>query len=223
MMMKPSPDIELYSYFRSSSSYRVRIALHLKALEYHYIPVHLLKEGGQQHQKSFRDLNPLGEVPCLRHGPLVLSQSMAILNYLDSLAPEPPLFPHAASKRAQVVQACEMVNSGIQPLQNLGVMQKLAQDFGASEEQKQSWSRHWIQRGLRSLEVFLRPMAGIYCFGDEVTAADLYLIPQLYNARRFSVEPRDYPLLAKIEESCLQIEAFQKAAPGQQPDTPAER
>ncbi len=219
--IEPNPALELFSYFRSSSSYRVRIALHLKGLSYSYKSIHLLRDGGEQHQDTYSGLNPLREVPSLRHGELVLAQSMAILTYLDQLFPTPALFPQEASAKALVVQACEIINSGTQPLQNLGVLQKLGKDFSATEEQRQAWSKYWIERGLRAFETLIQPHSGQFCFSDTVTAADLYLVPQLFNARRFAVELEQFPLIQKIEAHCLKLEAFTQAEPSLQPDAGA--
>ena len=208
----------LYSYFRSSTSYRVRIAMNLKALNYEYKAIHLLKNGGEQHSAEYRKLNPAGEVPTLVHDGKVIGQSFAIIEYLDDIFPQNPLFPKDAFLKAKVRQFCEGINCGIHPLSNLKTTQVLDQKFKLNEQQRLEWNQHWIRIGLESLEKQIETTAGMYCFGDEITAADLFLIPQLFSANRFQVTIQDYPTLNRVNEKCLQIEAFQKAHPSLQPD-----
>lgn len=213
-------DFILYSYFRSSASYRVRIALHLKEIPFEYRGVHLLRNGGEQHHDEYRRLNPSREVPTLVHAGRPIAQSMAIADYLDQVRPEPRLFPPNAYQRALVIQACEIVNSGAQPVHNLRVLQELEARFGADQNTKNEWCAYWINYGLQALESFLKPHAGNYSFGDAVTAADCFLIPHLANADRFSVEMKPYPTLLRIRKNCESMEAFVRAAPNVQPDTP---
>jgi maleylacetoacetate isomerase len=210
----------LYSYFRSSASHRVRIALNLKNIPYEYRAVHLLNGGGEQHTAEYRRINPSREVPTLIHEENVIGQSMAIVDYLDRVIPEFPLFPSDPFQRALVMQACEIANSGVQPLHNLRVLQKLEESFGADLEAKNKWSTHWITNGLESLETMLSLTSGIYSFGDQPTAADCFLIPHLANADRYQVSLKHFPALAKIKKSCETNEAFTKAAPFAQPDAP---
>lgn len=208
----------LYSYFRSSATYRVRIALHLKAIEFDYRPIHLLKEGGQQNKNEFKRLNPMGQVPCLVDGDFTLSQSMAILMYLDQKYPSPRLFPKEPKELAVVVQVCEIVNSGIHPIQNLKVMQYIDEKFSVGQEGKAAWAAHWIQSGFEGLEKTLETCSGEYSVGDRLTAADLFIVPQVFNAHRFKVDMNQFPLISKIEKKCLALDAFRKSAPEQQAD-----
>jgi maleylacetoacetate isomerase len=211
-------DLILYNYFRSSASYRVRIALELKNLKYEYRAVQLIKDGGEHNQASYRELNPMGEVALLIHKGARVGQSMAILLYLDDCYPTPPLFPKDPLAKAQVVQFCENINSGIHPIQNLKVLQELEKRFGIDQTGKDSWAGHWIQEGFKSLEKILKQSAGKYCFGNEVTAADCYLVPQFLNAHRFKLDVSPFPNISRICEAALATEAFKKAHPDHQPD-----
>jgi maleylacetoacetate isomerase len=213
-------DFKLYSYYRSSCSYRVRIALEYKKIQYTYIPIHLLQNGGEQNTEGYSKLNTKKEVPTLTHQDFHLSQSMAIIEYLDEALPKPQLFLGDAKQKAKIRQACELINSGIQPLQNLRVLNKLASDFKIDELQKTKWVVDHVQSGLAALESFLSSHSGQFCFGDSITAADLFLIPQLYNAERYKMDITLYKQLSKINKNCLQLESFIKAHPDQQPDAP---
>lgn len=210
-------DISLYSYYRSSSAYRVRIALYFKQIEFQYQAVHLLKDGGGQFQESFKQMNPLSQVPCLRHKDKILTQSLPILLYLEELKSEPALLPKELVQRAEILSFCEMINSGIQPLQNLSVLKYIESE---TEFDKFKWSQHWIKKGLQACEFFLQDKAGHFCFSNQITLADLFLIPQLYNADRFQVDISQFPLLAKINKNCLSKDYFEKALPENQPDCP---
>lgn len=212
----------LYTYFRSSTAYRTRIALNLKNLNYTPEAVHLLEGGGQQHKPEYRALNPAGEVPTLVHNGKVLSQSFAIIEYLDELFPQPPLFPTAAFDRAKVRQICEHINCGIHPIANLKVQQYLVRELGASEEQKIQWTKYWLQQGMEALEQLLLKTAGRFAFGNELTAADLFVVPQVFSAKRFGVEIDQFPTVAKVNNTAMQLDAFIKAHPYRQPDTPSE-
>ncbi len=211
-------DFILYSYFRSSASHRVRIALNLKVLKYEYRAVHLVKDGGEQYKPEYKKLNPISQVPCLIHNNRPISQSMAIIDYLDHVAGEPRLFPNEPYERALTIQLCELINSGIQPLQNTAVVGELEKALGASAEQKKSWIQYWIKRGLDGLEETLVKTAGDFCIGNHVTAADCFLVPQLFSARRFEVDLTPYKNIRNIEEHTKTIEAFQLAEPSRQPD-----
>ena len=213
-------DLKLYSYYRSSCSYRVRIGLHLKGLSFEYIPVHLLNRGGEQHLASYRSLNPRREVPTLIHGEFHLSQSMAILEYLDAICPKPRLFPVDHRQRSRVLQFCEMINSGIQPIQNLSVLQELQDRFKADQRDIQSWCAAWIVRGFEGMEKMLESTAGTHCFSGELTAADLFLIPQVYNAKRFKVNMAKFPIIKRVYNRAMDMEAFQLADPSRQIDAP---
>ena len=203
----------LYDYFRSSASYRVRIALNLKGLPYDLQEVHLVKDGGQQHAADYVALNPQGRVPALAEGGDVLKQSLAILEYLEEQYPEPALLPQDPVLRAKVRAAAHTIAMDIHPLNNLSVLHYLQQTLSVDDEQKQAWYAHWIQIGFRALEAQLQPTAGPYCFGKQPTFADVCLIPQMYNARRFNVDLRDCPTLQRIDDQCMQLDAFAQADP----------
>jgi maleylacetoacetate isomerase len=210
----------LYSYFRSSASYRVRIALNLKNIPYEYRAVHLLHGGGEQHSEAYRRINPSREVPTLVHGENVIGQSVAIIDYLDRVVPAPPLFPKDPFQRALVMQACEIANSGAQPLHNLRVLNLLGERFGADLDQKNEWAKHWVTYGLESLETMLSVTSGKFSFGDQPSAADCFVMPHIAGADRYEIPLTPYPALAKIRANCDALEAFAKAAPFVQPDAP---
>jgi len=209
---------QLYSYFRSSASHRVRIALHYKSLPFEYVPVHLVKEGGEQFKPEYKKLNPHSQVPCLVHNGRPLAQSMAILEYLENICPQPPLFPIDPYERGLVIQICEIINSGIQPLQNLSVTAELEKRFHITAEQKTAWIHHWIQNGLNSVETILKKTAGAFCLGDTVTTADCFLIPQIFSAQRFGVDLSPYKQILLVNEHTSELEAFRLAEPSRQPD-----
>lgn len=208
----------LYSYFRSSSSFRVRIALNLKGVNYDIKPVHLLKDGGQQTSDDYRKLNPMGEVPCLMHDGKSLSQSMAIIEYIDAGFPGHALFPSIPFDASEVRQICEIVNSGIQPLQNLKVLQKIERDFNGNQDTKNKWAHYWIQDGFMALEKVLLKLAGNYSYKNKLSAADCFVVPQVFNAKRFNVDLAQFPTIQRIFDSCMNVPAFSKAAPENQPD-----
>jgi len=209
--------MKLYGYWRSTSSWRVRIALAHKNVEYEYQPVQLLRD--EQEIAAFADMNPMRQVPVLeledagqtRH----LAQSMAILEYLEERFPEPPLLPAESLARARVRELAEIVNTGIQPLQNSAVLKRVQE---MAEGAQDAWARHFIARGLGALETRARQTAGRYLVGDVVTLADVLLIPQLFNARRFGVEVAPYPTLLRVESECEKLESFQRAHARAQPD-----
>lgn len=210
--------MKLWSYWRSSCTYRVRIVLGLKQLAFEYAPVHLIRDGGHQHRPTFGDLNPLRQVPVLEveeaGGRVALVQSMAIIEYLEERFPDPPLLPSTPAARAHVRALAELVNSGIQPLQNTDTFRELKL-HGIDTE---AWARVFIAKGLVALERLAAPRAGQFLFADEVSLADVYLVPQLYNARRWGVELAGFPTLLRAEQSALSLPAFQQAAPDAQPD-----
>ena len=214
--------LNLHNYFRSSTSYRVRIALELKGLKYSYTPVHLLNNGGEQNSADYRKLNPAGGVPSLEHDGKVIAQSFAIIDYIEKVFPQVPLFPLDNFTNAKIRQFCETINSDIHPLTNLKVMKLLETQYGFSATQKQEWITKWVADGLSALEQILEPYAGQFCFGDTVSAADAFLIPQLFSAQRFQVDFSKFKNLSRINENCLQLPAFIKAHPHRQVDTPAE-
>lgn len=213
-------EFALYSYFRSSSAFRVRIALSLKGIKYEYRPVHLINNGGEQNSPDYKRLNPVGEVPTLIHGNRPISQSIAIIDYLDHVQAEPRLFPVDPYARARVLQVCEIINSGIQPIQNLKVLQELERRCGFDQKKKTEWASHWIHDGFVGLEKFLEATAGTYCFGHQVTAADIYLVPQVFNAYRFNVPLEGFPVINRVHQACMLLAPFKDAAPEVQPDAP---
>lgn len=213
-------ELALYNYFRSSTSYRVRIALHLKKLEFEYRPVHLLKS--EQQSAEFRRLNPLGEVPALIHGSHCIAQSLAILEYLDEVFPSHPIYPKNAADRAWVRQFCENINSYLHPLGNLKVTQYLEQKHGYDQAAKEGWISHWAHPGFSALEKMLESRAGSRCLGDEITAADLCLIPAVFSAKRFKVDLSAYAIVGRIDEELKEHPAFLRAHPLRQIDTPDE-
>jgi maleylpyruvate isomerase len=212
--------MKLYSYFRSSAAYRVRIALNLKGLDYDYAPVHLLRDGGEQLKPEYRELNPDGIVPTLVDGDDVLTQSIAIIEYLEETHPEPPLLPGTALDRAFIRSVALQVACEIHPIDNLRVLKYLKHTLKVGEEAKDAWYRHWLEAGFSSLEKRLAndPRVGALCFGNTPTLADLCLVPQVFNARRFNIDMSGYPTIERIADHAGQIDAFARAAPGQQPD-----
>jgi maleylpyruvate isomerase len=208
----------LWSYWRSSCAYRVRIALGLKGIDYEYRAVHLMRDGGQQHAPEFSNVNPQRQVPVLEFEEasqtVRLVQSMAIIEYLDERFPEPPLLPSSAVDRAHVRALAELVNSGIQPLQNTGTFAELTKAGVATTP----WAIHFIQKGLTALERLAAPRAGAFLFGDRVSLADVYLVPQLYNARRFGIPLDAFPTLTRADTSARGLDAVARAAPEAQPD-----
>ncbi|WP_188690307.1 maleylacetoacetate isomerase [Silvimonas amylolytica] len=212
-------DLVLYSYFRSSAAYRVRIALNLKNIPYRIEPVHLLKNGGDQHTADYLAINPEGLVPALRHGDLVLTQSLAIIEYLEELVPSPSLLPAGPAARAQVRALALLIACDIHPVNNLRVVQYLQSGLGLADAARQAWYRHWVQLGLSAFEAHLakKPDA-LFCCGDQPTMADCCLIPQLFNARRFDCDLSACPRAVAIEAHCQTLPAFTRAAPDNQPD-----
>ncbi len=215
--------MKLYSYYRSSASYRVRIALNYKKLAYEHHSIHLVKNGGEQHAPEYRHLNPQEQVPTFIDGDFVLTQSMAILEYLEEKHPKPHVMPKNPEQRAYVRQLSLISVADIHPLNNLKVLNHLSGEFGISQEQKNAWYHKWIRQGFDAIETLLdrSPFrTGAYCCGDEVTMADMCLIPQVYNAQRYELPMTDYPLISAIEQACMKLPAFLDAAPEHQPDTP---
>jgi maleylpyruvate isomerase len=212
--------IKLYNYFRSSASYRVRIALNFKGLPYEYVPVHLLKDGGQQLAPSFRTLNPDSLTPVLDDEGQVLTQSLAIIEYLEETRPLPPLLPRTAVERAYVRSIALAIACEIHPLNNLRVLRYLVKTLGLSEEQKNTWYRHWVEQGLASLETRLVAEArnGLYALGDAITIADVVIVPQIFNAQRMDCNLGSVPTVMRIFDHCMQLPAFIDAQPSAQPD-----
>ena len=209
----------LYGYWRSSSSYRVRIALNLKGIDYRQVPVHLVRNGGEQHQPAYRDINPQGLVPALVHDGQVVIQSMAICEYLEETFPASPLLPADKQGRARVRGISHSIASEIQPLNNLAVMQYLADEMGQTEVTVRKWYVHWVDRGFSAIESWLGSQeTGRFCHGDAPGLADCFLVPQVYNAERFNCDLKPYPNIMRIASVCRELPGFRAAAPENQPD-----
>lgn len=201
----------LYDYFRSSASYRVRIALNLKGLAYDSVPVSLLDNA--QRAPEYLSKNPQGLVPALLDGEQLLTQSLAICEYLEETYPQPALLPNDAIGRARVRALALSIACDIHPLNNLRVLRRLEAQFAADQAGKDAWYQHWIQSGFEAFEQQIQSTHGQYCFGDTVTLADLALVPQVYNARRFNCDLSAYPTMRAIEQRCLALDAFARATP----------
>lgn len=210
----------LYTYFRSSAAFRARIALNLKGLAPDYRFVHLLKDGGQQHGPDYARLNPQELVPALVHDGHTIVQSLALIEYLDEIVPEPPLLPKEPLARARVRQIAYAVACDIHPINNLRVLQYLRKEQGRSEEEVLAWQRHWITLGFDAIETMLvgSRETGRFCHGDTPTLSDICLVPQMANARRVKLEMSLWPTLARIEQAALALPAFDRALPANQPD-----
>jgi maleylacetoacetate isomerase len=216
--------LKLYSYWRSSAAYRVRIALNLKGLAYEIVPVHLVRHGGEQHSPEYRKINPQELVPTLVDGRRVIRQSIAIVEYLDETYDgEMKLLPPTARDRARVRALAMLVACDIHPLNNTRVVRYLDRELGADEAARHRWMRHWMEEGFASFEelVARHPSTGLFCEGDTPTIADVCLVPQVYNARRFGVDLSPYPTIEAIVAACLQLDAFDRARPENQPDAEA--
>jgi maleylpyruvate isomerase len=212
--------MKLYEFFPSSASYRVRIALNLKGLAYQSESLKLYLDPGPQFTPEYRKLNPQGLVPTLVDKERVLQQSLAILEYLEEIHPEPPLLPGTVADRARIRALALVVACEIHPLDNLRVLKHLTGPMGLSQETMLAWYRHWIATGLSALEAMVAndPRTGAFCHGESPTLADVCLVPQLYNARRYKCPLDDYPSLRRIDEACLKLGAFERARPENQPD-----
>ncbi|HLD65521.1 MAG TPA: maleylacetoacetate isomerase [Pseudomonas sp.] len=213
-------ELVLYGYWRSSAAYRVRIALNLKGLAYRQVPVHLVKDGGQQHGPEYRALNPQGLLPLLIDGETRIAQSLAILEYLEEVFPVPALLPGDPAQRAQVRALALHIACDIHPLNNLRVLQYLSGTLGVADAAKDAWYRHWVEAGLTALEQGLLALPGALSLGERPGYLEACLIPQVYNARRFDCDLRPYPRLLEMVARCEPLEAFRNAAPEAQPDAP---
>ena len=212
--------MKLYDYFRSSAAYRVRIGLRLKGLEYESVSVHLIRDGGEQLQDGYRAINPSALVPALAVDGATITQSLAILEYLDEMHPLAPLLPRDAQGRARVRSLALMIACDIHPLNNLRVLRYLVKEAGLSEDAKNAWYVHWVQEGFAALEAHLAGSSdtGRFCHGDTPTLADCVLVPQVFNAVRFNIDLAPYPTIARIDAACRALPAFVAAHPSQQSD-----
>jgi len=211
--------VVLYSYWRSSSAYRVRIALNLKQIAYRQEPVHLVRGGGEQHSPVYRAVNPLGLVPALVHRDRTIVQSMAICEYLEEVFPAHPLLPGDPAGRARVRGIAQSIASEIQPLNNLAVINYLRDRMHQDAAAISGWYRQWVTRGFSAVESWLSAAeCGLYCHGDEPTLADCFLVPQVYNAERFACDLEPFPLIRRIVGQCRSLPAFDRAAPENQAD-----
>jgi maleylacetoacetate isomerase len=206
--------VKLYTYFRSSAAYRVRIALNLKGVSHEAVSVNLLK--GEQREAGYKALNPQMRVPSLDIGETTLIQSPAILEYLDEVYPEPPLLPMGAVNRAKVRAIASLIACDIHPLNNSGTLAYLKKRLGHDQTAADEWYAHWVREGFDAIEAMLGP--GLYAFGSKITLADVYLVPQVFNARRFNVPLDAYPKIVAVDAACAELKAFQNAAPANQPD-----
>jgi maleylpyruvate isomerase len=212
--------MKLYDYFRSSAAYRVRIGLNLKGLAYEAIPVHLVRDGGEQLKPEYRAVNPSALVPALEDGDAVITQSLAILEYLDETHPLAPLMPRDALGRARVRSLALTIACDIHPINNLRVLRYLVKQGGLTDEAKNAWYVHWVQEGFAALETLLARSAdtGRFCHGDTPTIADCLLVPQVFNASRFGIDLTPYPTIVRIDAACQAVQAFAAAHPSKQAD-----
>jgi len=212
--------MKLYTFFRSSASYRVRIALNLKGLSYEQAPIHLRRGGGEQLTAAYRVINPQALVPALEDNGRILTQSLAIIEYLDETHPNPPLLPKDLADRALVRGMALVIACEVHPIQNLRVLNYVKATYNQTDEQVNQWAQHWIDLGLAALQemIVTQPKRGKFCFGDGPTLADICLIPQLGNARRYGCDLAKYPTILEIEKNCNALPAFVNAAPEKQPD-----
>lgn len=207
--------IKLYDYFKSSAAYRVRIALHFKQLQFESIRIHLLNQGGEQFFENYQSINPQSLVPSLQDGGKLLNQSLAIIEYLNDQHPMPPLLPQDAYEKSLVRAFALSIACDIHPLNNLRVLKYLTHELGLVDEKKNQWYTHWVMKGLQALEkqLIICNRSKDFCFGDTPSLADVCLVPQLYNARRFHCDLSSFTTLLHIEENCLKLSAFNQAKP----------
>jgi len=209
--------VKLYSYFRSSAAYRVRIALNLKGIAYETTPVHLIKDGGHNKRPEFRAINPQMRVPALvTPSGEILIQSLAIIEYLDETHPQPPLLPRDPIARAKARALADLIACDIHPLNNVGPLRYLKNAMGQAQSAIDAWYHHWILDGFEALEALIG--SGPYACGDEVTIADICLVPQIYNARRLKVPLDKFPKINAVDAACMKLAAFDRARPENQPD-----
>ena len=212
--------MKLYTYYRSSSAYRVRIALNIKHLTYELCPIHLLKNQGENWQPEYLSINPQGLVPALEdHGQIII-QSQAIIDYLEETYPEPRLYPESIHAKAYVRALSQIIDCEIHPLNNLRVLNYLADTLKCSDSQKKDWYCKWVNEGFIAIERFIEKnnFKGRYCCGDDPTLADIFLVPQVYNAKRFGCDMSAFPLIKTINNECMLLHEFISATPENQPD-----
>jgi len=211
--------LRLYTHYRSSAAYRVRIALALKGLAYDSLPVHLLNNGGEQHKPEYRSINPQGRVPTFLTGAGDrIIQSLAVIEYLEEIAPHPPLLPGDPAKRGEIRGVAALISCDVHPLTNLSVLNRLRSNFLASDQQVADWIATWIHAGFTAVEQLIGSTD--FCFGPQPTLADVVLVPQIFSARRFKVELENYPRICRVEAEAARHPAFIDAAPESQPDSP---
>ena len=212
--------MKLYTFFRSSASYRVRIALNLKGLSYEQAPVHLRRGGGEQLSAAYRALNPQALVPALEDNGKILTQSLAIIEYLEEKQPKPALLPADPADKALVRSMAMVIACEVHPIQNLRVLNHVKKEYGQTDEQVNRWAQHWIDLGLSALEqmIVAQPKRDKFCFGATPTLADICLVPQLGNARRYGCDLSKHPAILDIEKNCMTLTTFANAAPEKQPD-----
>ncbi|MBA6389223.1 maleylacetoacetate isomerase [Colwellia sp. BRX10-3] len=210
--------MKLYGYWRSSAAYRVRIAMHLKGLAFESIPVHLVKEGGEQHKNEYAELNPTHLVPTLIDEDVTLHQSIAIIEYLDEKYPSVAIYPKNIVAKAKVKALALDVACEIHPVNNLRVQQYLVKNYSLQESDKLNWSHHWMNLGFTAVEQQLKVNSGTYCFGDNITMADICLVPQVYNAYRFNLDMSKFPNICRVAQNCNKHPAFIAALPENQAD-----
>ena len=212
--------MKLYTFFRSSASYRVRIALNIKGLSYEQVPIHLRRGGGEQLGAAYKAINPQALVPALDDNGKILTQSLAIIEYLDETHPTPPLLPSGPTDKALVRSMAMVIACEVHPIQNLRVLNYVKATYNQTDAQVNQWAQHWIELGLTALEAMIdaQRKRGKFCVGDTPTLADICLIPQLGNARRYGCDLSKYPTILEIEKSCMALPAFADAAPEKQPD-----
>lgn len=210
--------MKLYGYWRSSAAYRVRIVMHLKGLPFESIAVHLVKDGGEQHKDTYTQLNPTHLVPTFVDDEVTLNQSIAIIDYIDEKYPDVAIYPADIANKAKVKALALDVACEIHPVNNLRVQQYLAKTLCVVDQDKLAWSHHWMNLGFAAIEKQLQSSAGDFCFGDEVTMADICLVPQVYNANRFKLDMSAFPNIVRVVDNCNKLPAFIAALPENQPD-----
>ena len=212
--------MKLYTFFRSSASYRVRIALNFKGLSYEQAPIHLRRGGGEQFTAAYKAVNPQALVPALEDNGKILTQSLAIIEYLEDKYPRPPLLPADPADKALVRGMALIIACEVHPIQNLRVLNYVKEKYNQTDDQVNRWAQHWINLGLAALEqlIVAQPKRGKFCFGDTPTLADICLVPQLGNARRYGSDLSQCPNILSVEKNCMTLPAFVNAAPEKQPD-----